>query len=523
VVGRILIRVLVAGCAAIWAQQARGYRMELGRHPAELGISASVREVIEENRATQHERTQGKLRVSPRLDWSPGLRLAGSIVGTVGGPTMQARRSGFFHWRQVFQNRSPALDLEEIYLDGAWNDFDFRIGKQRVAWGKLDRFSPVDVFNTLAYTDPFLLEEGERRIGTPSVRVTYNLPDSVGFQELRWSVVWAPLYLPYRFPDARCELDFSGRSACIAERWFPPAAVPPSTFVIPSKLLPGSGAGGLPDVSVPLTFRVRNEAPRATLRDGSFGTRLAGRVSDVDTSLYYFHGYDSQTAFLLEAWATGTPDANPANPLGVRDVVGHTFLRPVFRAIDLWGADAAYSWENLTFRGDIAFVSGRPFARDIRSLVADPTAIAPELRRALAALARGAGATPVVLPDSFVIRNAVEWGGGMDLLVRGWLFMLQVNQTDVLSNSVRLLIRDIETRVLLTVRKNFLAERLQGNLLGGYGIDSDYSFLRPRLTYKWNDYLSTEVGYLFIAGRRQSLIGQYRRNDQGWLQVSLRF
>lgn len=525
-VWRILVRaLLVAGWVSFVKPAAHAFRLEWQGKRLEVGVAASVREVLEENRSTQRERTQGKLRLSPRMDWSKNFRLAASVSGMVGGPTMLARRGGVLHWRKVFQNRSPAVDFEEVYVDASWRSLDLRLGKQRVAWGKLDRFSPVDVFNSLAYFDPFLVEEGERRIGIPAVSVTYSAPSTGWFTDPRFTAIWAPLFVPYRFADARCRLVDSVKSVCEAERWFPPAAVPPPSFVIPEGALPMPGGGLSPSMAVPLSFQVRNEAPRATLRDGSFGARLGATVWNTDVAGYYYRGYDPQAAFSFRAWATGLPDPNPANPLRVKNLAGHTFLQPAFKSIDLVGFDAAQSRGDFVFRAEAAFISGRPYVREVRSLLSESPAFAGEVLRALQDLARGAGATPVVLPEASVTRNAVEWGVGMDYQFHGWLLILQLNQTNLLNNDAetRLLIRDVETRSFLTLRKNFLSERLRTNLQGGYGIDSSYVFARPRFTYQWNDWLSSEVGYLLIAGRRRSVVGQYRRNDEGWVSLSVRF
>ncbi|MCX8073425.1 MAG: hypothetical protein N3C12_13380 [Candidatus Binatia bacterium] len=517
---------LIGALASCWLPaQGWGYRVDWAGKRIELGVTLSAREVFEENRSTQRERTQGRVRLTPRIDWNRNLRFAAAIGGVIGGPTMLATKGGVIHWRRVFQDLSPAVDFEEFYVDANWGSFDLRLGKQRISWGKLDRFSPVDVLNSLSYFDPFLLEEAERKVGTPAALLTYSLPVRDSVDDLRLTFAWAPLYLPYRFPVASCRTVGSSTSQCEAERWFPPAAVPPSVFSIPAGALPIPGGGISPDVAVPLSFRLINQAPRATFRDGSFAARLATTVHQVDTAAYFYHGYDIQPAFSFRAWATGDPDPNPANPLHVTNLRGKTFLLPVFKSIDLWGFDVAHSRGPFAFRGEVAFVSGRPYAREVRSLLSDSAEFAREVLRGLQDLARGAGVTPVALPDAFVTRDAVEWGAGMDYQHRGWLTVLQVNQTNLLKSrgSERLLIRDVETRVFLTLRKNFLAERLQVHGLGGYGIDSSYSFLRPRLIYKWSDWLATELGYLFIAGRKRSVVGQYRRNDEGWITLSVRF
>lgn len=498
--------------------------VSLGGAGAELGVSLTAREVIEANRATTHERTLTKARFAPRFRPLPWIRWFGSVVVTHGGPTIHARSEGVYRLREVFQNRSPAVDWEEAFLDARWKFLDVRLGKQRIAWGKLDRFSPTDVLNTFSYVDPFVLEEGERRIGAPAAVFSWNVPVTRDWlDEPRVSFVWVPLYLPFRFSDASCEVAPTGTTACRTERWFPPAGLPPQVFVLPEGLLQLPNGLPSPEVRVPVSFRVRNVAPRARLEDGSFGARLSATVEGVDAAAYYFHGYDNQPAFRLRAWATGTPDADPRNPLHVRNLVAHTVLEPRFQTIDLWGLDVARAFERFTVRAEAAYVSGRPFSRDLRGLIRDPTSLRPQLLGALAALGRGAGAVPVELPPSAVTRDAVEWGAGVDVLLHSWLFLLQVNQTNLLRNETPLLIENVETRALLTARKAWLGSRLQLYLLSGQGFESGYSFARPRLQYRWRDGVTTEVGYLWIAGSPHSVIGQYRRNDQAWVALLIDF
>ena len=118
-----------------------------------------------------------------------------------------------------------------------------------------------------------------------------------------------------------------------------------------------------------------------------------------------------------------------------------------------------------------------------------------------------------------VTRDAVEWGLGSDYVSHGYMLLMQVNQTDVFHNSVDLLIKNVDTRLLANLRKNFLSDRVETQLIAVHAIESDYTFLRPRLRYHLNDNLTAEVGYLFIAGRANSIGGQYRRNDEGWVRL----
>lgn len=487
----------------------------------DLDLELNLREVIEANRATTHDRSLQQLRLGFGVELLPSLRLGASMLAFNGGPTIKAEKSGVYNWHQVFQNRSPAVDFEDLFIDLTFGSMDLRIGKQRISWGKLDRFSPLDLVNALSFTDPFLVEEAERRLGAPALHASYWLPENPLPSQSRLSLVWIPYFIPARFSDARCDTQATGPS-CDVERWFPPAAVPPNVFEIPAGVVGLPGGMTNPSLSVPLGFSTRNDSPGFRLENGSVGAGYSAWVKGADVGVHYFHGFDPQPAFRLTAMAFGRPDDRPSNPIGVTDLSATTTLAPVFRRIHVAGGNVAYAIADFTLRAEAAYVHGRPFARDIRDLVSNPRLLAPEIAVALGALAQGAGSAAVDLPPSFAVRNAVEWGASLDYLWSGWLLLLQLNQTDVLANSVPLLIQDVETRLYLTVRKAFWKDRFLAQMLGGHAFESDYSFVRPRLAYRLTDYATVEVGYLAIAGRSSSVIGQYKRNDQGWLRLEFR-
>ncbi|MCK6554540.1 hypothetical protein L6Q96_08145 [Candidatus Binatia bacterium] len=509
---------LLAVAAIVSAGTANAIRTTLGGRRVDLDVATAVREVIEENRASTHEPTLVRMRVRAGAELTDWLRFDSMTVGTVGGPTLLHTRAGIYTWTGTFQDVSPAVDFEEIYFDINVADFDLRIGKQRLAWGKLDRFQPTDVLAPFSYIDPLLLDEAERKIGVPALQGSYYLPGSLGWlEENRFTVVWVPRYLPYRFPVAGCTLRGTA-SQCGIERWFPPAAVPsPPYFTVPA----GSFVPPNPRLEVPLTYGLQDDnLPAFNLPNSGIGLRHTARVGTSDVALYYYHGYDNNPAFLLTADAAGNPD--PASPIGVKDLRGITTLSPAFADVDMGGFDVAYAYDRFAVRGEAAFINGRNFARDVNSLLRGPTlpdSFKRDLQRALVQLAMGAGRVPVSLPPSAVKRNAVEWGLGADYTYEGYMLLVQVNQTDVIDNDEPLLIQNIDTRLLANLRKSFFSDTLQAQLLGLQGIESGYSMLRTRIRYKFTDHILAEAGYLFVSGRSQSVIGQYKRNGQGWIQL----
>lgn len=502
----IAIQVLAAATAG-------AIQTTVGGRQIDLDAALSVRQVIEADRSSTHEQTLEQLRLRAAVSLASWLKFDSTTLGANGGPTIKHDRSGVYNLDDVFQDVSPSVDFEEAYADVFLPSVDLRLGKQKVAWGKLDRIQPNDLINPLNYSDPFLQEEVERKIGVPAVQASYYLPAWHGVpSESRLTAVWVPRYFPYRFPLAGC--DIQGRtSQCNIERWFPPAAVPPSTFTL--NLPPGSP---IPAVTLPLSFQVQNiSPPKWRWENNEIGLRYSALVHDADVAFYYFHGFDAQPAFLLTAAALGQPD--PSSPLGVKNLSGATVLTPKFQQINALGADGAYAFDRFTVRGEGAFVFDRPFPRDLRFLLTDNSSLIPQIPGILNDLRMGEGSAPVVLPPSFVVRNAVEWGLGADYVYEGYLLLLQLNQTDVLDNDIDLLIKNVETRFLANLRKSFLADTLQTQLVAIYGISSDYTLLRPRIAYRITDSITAEVGYLFIAGRAESVIGQYKHNSEGWVRL----
>jgi hypothetical protein len=517
-VGTWLLLVVVAQMLranAVWPMQTT-----VGGRLLDLDGTLRVREVIEENRASKHERTLEELRLHVGVALAKWIRFDATAVGTNGGPTLKANRSGVYEWDDVFQDISPAAEFDEAYLSMFLPSVDLRLGIQKVAWGKLDSTQPNDLINPRTYLDPFLEEEADMKIGVPAVQASYYFPEAAAIPpESRLTAVWVPQYVPSRFPLASCDVQ-GNTSRCDVERWFPPAGVPTPDFFVPPGLITLPDGSPSPGLNVPLAFRVHNvAAPAMRLNNSAVGLRYSALVHDVDLALYYFHGFDIEPGFDLTAKVFGQPDPSPDNPFHVKDLSGATTLSPEFHQIDSWGADFAYAFDRFTVRGEGAFVSGRPFDRDLRNLVTNPELLAGEIKNALAALIQGAGQATVALPPASVIHSAAEWGLGVDYVYEGYLLLLQVNQTDVLHNHVDLLIKDVETRLLANLRKSFLADRLETQLIATHAIESDYTLLRPTLLYRLTDNLNAQVGYLFIAGRSGSLIGEYRRNDEGFVRL----
>ena len=448
-------------------------------------------------------------------DIDPKLRLFLDVRSIFGGPQMHTTGFGFVNLRDTFQNTSPQVEIEECYADFFLPSLDVRLGEQKFAWGKLDLFSPTDVVNPRRYTDPFIMSVEDQKIGIPALQASYY-PPALGSswpQDMRATLIWVPLPVPPRFPLQD-------------ERWFAPAyKVPPTTLV------PGSAFGPqAPDLLITNTFTTTNKPPAWQLDQGAVGLRLSGLWQGADWDLYYYNGLETAPAF---AFSTTLVAPDPAQLIpcltgavpGPCPLQANVALRPTNGRIQLGGADLAYEWHGFTIRTEGAFSTDRFLPRSASELLSVDNLVGAtkdQIVQIAQELASGQQ-VPVNLGDLFVRRNMVQWGAAIDYHYLGWTPELQLNQTVILNNSADLLISNVDTRLFFVVRKPFFAERLQTEIGVLQGLERSYTSGGVRFTYSITDYLRARIGYLLIAGSRNTEIGQFSRNDEGYVQLRLSF
>ena len=472
----------------------------------ELEGSLEGRYVQRVHSSSPRENPQATLRLRPAADVTSWLRLKSAFTATAGGAPRDPDGPGVFNWDDTLQDVSPSLEVEESALELLFDTLDVRLGIQKFAWGKLDGIQPNDVVNPESFGDPILEDENDRKIGVPALSATAYLPSPPGprFENLQLTGVWLPIVTAFRFADDD-------------ERWYPPIArVPPQSTV--------DG------------FTVRNEArvrngdvpsrpsPWSDLRNGGGAGRFAGFLGGADFGFYLYDGYDTQPA--LDADARGFVRFDPTRPGCVPlepecfDVRSEVDVVPVFQRVTLVGGDLAYGVLGATLRAEGAFVKNRLYPRAIRDIV--ETQEIGTINQALL-LTGQEQEVEIRLSPVNVRRDGIEWGFGGDYLWNDTFLLLQLNQTIVLDNDVDLLISDTETRIAMTVRRSFFAERLEAELIGFYGMQGVYGVAHPRITYDLTDEVDVRVGYVLIEGHENSIIGQYKENDQGYVRLRLSF
>ncbi len=96
----------------------------------------------------------------------------------------------------VYLYNADSLDfrMRELYLDLYFENFDIRIGKQQVVWGKADGVFITDMVSPLNLTEFLLPDFDEIRTGVLATKVNYYLGNST------LEAIWIPVFTPTEKP-----------------------------------------------------------------------------------------------------------------------------------------------------------------------------------------------------------------------------------------------------------------------------------------------------------------------------------
>ncbi|MEN8203154.1 MAG: DUF1302 family protein [Bacteroidota bacterium] len=96
----------------------------------------------------------------------------------------------------VYLYNSDSMDfrIRELYLDLYFDNFDIRIGKQQVVWGKADGVFISDIVSPLNLTEFLLPDFDEIRTGVVATKVNYYFGNST------LEAIWIPVFTPTERP-----------------------------------------------------------------------------------------------------------------------------------------------------------------------------------------------------------------------------------------------------------------------------------------------------------------------------------
>ncbi len=249
--------------------------------------------------------------------------------------------------------------LHELYFGLYSSKLDFRVGQQRVAWGRADAFGPNDVLNARDLRDPIWSETETRHVPTPMVRADWDL----GFATLEG--IFQPLFVPDTY-------DVYGSN------W---AAIQPDS--------PAPYRGFLRLLTSPVdpteqgqVNRLLQQTSLPSAGPDSFGAgaKLAWTMAGTDVDAYYHYGFDTSPFIALNpgfAAALATTDFSTANLESLAPVLqsldaGVAPFRVTYVRRHHVGLDAARAVGPFVLRVDAAYDTQRVFYRSDLTSVASP-------------------------------------------------------------------------------------------------------------------------------------------------------
>jgi len=90
---------------------------------------------------------------------------------------------------------SLTFRLREAYMDLYFDNFDIRVGKHQIVWGKADGVFITDIVSPLDLFQFLLPEFDEIRIGVVGTKFNYYVGDNT------FEIIWLPVFTPTQYAD----------------------------------------------------------------------------------------------------------------------------------------------------------------------------------------------------------------------------------------------------------------------------------------------------------------------------------
>ena len=356
--------------------------------------------------------------------------------------------------------------VRELYLSYRTHSFDIVLGKQQIAWGKMDgRF--IDMINPMDVRESVQLEASDfeyRRLPTWMANATYFW----GANSLQF------LYIP-NFEQER--------QPTVGSPWYPPS-VPPLDAVVTKRKRPSAGDFG----------------------DHEYGARLDISMDPLTWGLIYFYAWNDNPNFFL----TGLSDDKPT--LTSRHMRLHHL-----------GATSDYA---TSFSG-VPFVGDLPIVLRVEGLLSFGVKFA-DRQRELAALAGGTSGGHLSR-DTLRAAIALEaaFPGNTTFILQPSLFTTFGWRKSIVSSGFGGATAGNEWNLLPIVHLErpfrFSRDRLRASItvfpfLGAPGSHYEGTKTKLVVTYKFSRFITGRLIYTsYDGGDRNTSYGQYNKWDNiGW-------
>lgn len=214
----------------------------------------------------------------------------------------------------LYGSDSLNFRLREIYADLYFDNFDLRLGKQQIVWGKADGVFITDIVSPLNLTEFLLPDFDEIRTGVIAAKFDYYIGNST------LEAIWIPQFTPTTKPSS------------------------------------GSIWNITPKFPAPVTFDLTRSEIDPSLENSEFFLKFSTITSNIDFDIMGGYTWDDNPAMYVQRHFEMDMTQSPPQPV----LVGLTVSPQHHR---LWVTGGAFSTEinGIIFRGEGAYYQGKYF------------------------------------------------------------------------------------------------------------------------------------------------------------------
>jgi len=221
----------------------------------------------------------------------------------------------------MYKADSLSLNLREVYMDMYFKNFDLRIGKQQIVWGKADGVFITDVVSPLNLSEFLLPDFDEIRTGVIATKLDYYIGNST------IEAIWIPQFTPTVRPDAN------------------------SIWYIQ------------PEFPAPTTFDWRQSEINPSLKNSEMFLKWSAMTSKVDFELMGGYTWDDNPSMHVQKHFGMDTSTTPPSP-----ILTGLSITPKHHRLSLVGGSFSTEIKGVIFRGEAAYYNGKYFQTE------DPTA-----------------------------------------------------------------------------------------------------------------------------------------------------
>jgi hypothetical protein len=210
----------------------------------------------------------------------------------------------------LYDSDSLSFTMRELYMDMYFDNFDIRLGKQQVVWGKADGVFITDIVSPLNLTEFLLPDFDEIRMGVTAAKLDYYVGNST------FEAIVIPQFTPILRPDENSIWDIQ------------------------------------PDFPAPATFDWSKSEITQSLKNSEIFLKYSAMTSMIDFELMGGYTWDDTPAMHVEKefdMSSGSPVLTGLN------------ITPEHHRLTVAGGSFSSEIKGLILRGEAAYYNGKYF------------------------------------------------------------------------------------------------------------------------------------------------------------------